>query len=1186
MIKSKILLLILLLSSPWAFSQSSDNGGADNGDSPNQSKGSSGSNLINVDLFTGTASVNIPIHGFTVDGLNAGVSLSYVAKGIRVDELASSVGLGWNLNAGGSISREVHGIEDEVTLDAYFKFGAQINPPDPSTYDYYEGVLVPGATPYSSDPNTNIDDVSYDVFHVNVLGRSFKFSMKYDPVFPHPLIAICQPHNEVKIEVINEDFNQALTQVVATSNTIPNNSGMSEYEGIIKFVITDEKGNRFFFERGNYEYKEYNVDEWTLYDNIGNYYATQTWDLTKVITVSGREINYVYEKTYIEYLANVTETFSELPEDIDWNANPPVVNYDPLEIEEQYWKGYKTHLKEIIYPNNTKVSFILNNGSTSINTARMDCPGDYLVMQIEVEHTDNANVSNKMIYDLQHSYFNTPSYGYSGIELPYNTFVSSVSSAISFPNTDLRNLHHIRGMRLKLNQIYKIGFDGTTSELYYKFGYNSTPLPYRFAPNKDYYGFYNGKTATPYVRDQLLDDNYTESLYLSIPYHADVNGYANIDVHSTNWGLDRSHDYIYAQAFVLNEIENAYTGKETLTYQDYTLSNPTCQYNYHANIAKCANSTEIQCDIDPLLEGVNVNDGLCIGTIKYENAYGPSHTYTMQYILSQGVRFYRGGYTSYKRYFPQHGWGWVFTNHFISQRDYLNGSNHGFSKVEVKKTTALGTNVLDHKAYYFSNLMYDDLNYPYNNNKRSALTKLTYEPYRTFPGDFEKHRVGLLEKEEEYDENNNLLFKKEFNYTEVFDSSPYAYNYYMEQKHSAGTTCFTGAARFDFYVIDDKRMLLTSEQTTRYINIHNTSSTGTMVMDYSYVYDDFDNIKEISWTDSKGDTYKKIKKYNYDFGNVAPGKQFLLSSEVWKTNGSALDQLLDIQITAPSAGSSTVFFNGFFSLINTEPISSTSALPMTGATASAIKLDNILDYKNQSDYGYRILKRKEFTQTSNYGDVLEARLNDQDLYTSSLYDGASRKVAEVSNAQFKDIAFTSFETQNGRWVFSNNDVVHLPSTALTGEHVFSLIQNTNDITSSGLSDIDYISAIWVNSQDIPTAELVDGGGNTSPVQLALMNTVGDWKLYVANFTGATGTNLKISNSGTNTMYIDEIRLHPRHATMETFTYKPLCGVASESDGRNYITYYEYDQFGRLSITRNMRGNIISKLEQFAQHNDQ
>src|SRR5438309_2161042 len=56
---------------------------------------------IPVGLYTGTPQINIPIWEVKEGNIKLPISLNYHAGGIKVDEIASWVGIGFALNAGG-----------------------------------------------------------------------------------------------------------------------------------------------------------------------------------------------------------------------------------------------------------------------------------------------------------------------------------------------------------------------------------------------------------------------------------------------------------------------------------------------------------------------------------------------------------------------------------------------------------------------------------------------------------------------------------------------------------------------------------------------------------------------------------------------------------------------------------------------------------------------------------------------------------------------------------------------------------------------------------------------------------------------------------------------------------------------------------------------------------------------------
>jgi YD repeat-containing protein len=66
-----------------------------------------------ADLYTGKVQSSIPITSLSSYDISVPVTMSYSSNGIKVDDIGSWVGTGWDLQAGGKITRVMHNLPDE-----------------------------------------------------------------------------------------------------------------------------------------------------------------------------------------------------------------------------------------------------------------------------------------------------------------------------------------------------------------------------------------------------------------------------------------------------------------------------------------------------------------------------------------------------------------------------------------------------------------------------------------------------------------------------------------------------------------------------------------------------------------------------------------------------------------------------------------------------------------------------------------------------------------------------------------------------------------------------------------------------------------------------------------------------------------------------------------------------------------
>lgn len=60
-----------------------------------------------MDYSTGVPQISIPLFTIRIGSFELPISIDYHASGIRVQDVATPIGIGWRLNAGGCISKVI-----------------------------------------------------------------------------------------------------------------------------------------------------------------------------------------------------------------------------------------------------------------------------------------------------------------------------------------------------------------------------------------------------------------------------------------------------------------------------------------------------------------------------------------------------------------------------------------------------------------------------------------------------------------------------------------------------------------------------------------------------------------------------------------------------------------------------------------------------------------------------------------------------------------------------------------------------------------------------------------------------------------------------------------------------------------------------------------------------------------------
>lgn len=279
---------------------------------------------IPVNLFTGIPNISIPIYVLKYGKISVPIALSYHPASVRPAQQPGWVGLGWNLDSYGIITRKVRGVWDDLYGDP----GNQNTGPTKGYNSYYP---VPGNSTYFSQSGSDLangsdwdsqtrletnfsttststagpNDVLADEFSFNFMGYSGTFyysgqTLGWQVVSNDNIkVQLNSPNNFLSANQIISavgEFQPFQQPSIQCTNCPPLGATyqMNQFSG---FTLTVPDGTQYVF--GGVEATEFeSAYTWVDVPHVSYQFVANAWLLTKIIDPQNHEVDFSYQRTY------------------------------------------------------------------------------------------------------------------------------------------------------------------------------------------------------------------------------------------------------------------------------------------------------------------------------------------------------------------------------------------------------------------------------------------------------------------------------------------------------------------------------------------------------------------------------------------------------------------------------------------------------------------------------------------------------------------------------------------------------------------------------------------------------------------------------------------------------------------------------------------------------------------------
>lgn len=1090
-----------------------------------------------VSKYTGVPQISIPVYNIRESGIEIPISLNYHSSGIKVEEVSGWVGLGWSLSAGGSVMRSVRGLPDDLYSK---KANLTTTEYECNTYDNV-GYLYCGADierMYNANSIHPLDSL-WQLDQIRKVGMGakdavpdiFYFSFgKYfgEFVFDKNGNINIIPRQDLRIVVQRQNGREIIGFAITTPEGLQYNFNDIERSTITSRGYTSKVTEDYGF--GSIQYALENdgpffgvTHQW--YNNsefmdacsggVNRISYNSSWQLTSIVSLKdGARVDLKYRNENVHTQSYSGETLFWWDETRDETA---------FKTKSAASSFVQTKVIDTIKWNSGKVVFVKDAAARLDMDTRFN--SNHALDKIIIHNLDGVVIAS---YKLNHDYFTS---------LASPGFVDAIG-------TDYTTLNRAFQKRLKLTEIRQEGSKP------YIFEYNtSTSLPHRASLEQDFWGYYNGNasvsTMFPVTYEypgEVVNDS---SFYTSTMSFYPRSSYSGIQKVHTKLTADRSANENNAQAWILKRIIYP-TGGAT-------------QFNYGLN-EFYVNGQKLRGAGLRVAKQITAPDGNFFATKNTTKDYDYHESGQIvslpQFAAIEPKLMYHSSWSA----------GLALTK----------GSFIAYGK--VSEVTPLGkiTEVFSTPAMFGT--------WKYGVYQRPVIQRLYLSQYYTATGNCASvFAPGSVQPEYYprpdapnydwargvpletiiYDANGSMKdWSKNFytlkSYVKIPNVQVSVIYTEMVATVLGDNQCFSGKHCYNYTRTYSISPWMVLDSTVHY-QIENGDS---LITASKYLFESPYHLQTTGLITTKSDDNNLLVRYKY-----AP--DYPISMGSMSPEVSAIQAMQNQNIIFPPLESTT-----FIKKSGTEYLkrASVNTFRIFGTNAQILpyKTFSVETDKVFSGFQPSAVNSGVFIMDTNYkeqvfleqydsrGNIL-SYLSKNGLRKSYIWGyGSILPIAEVIGATSNDIAYTSFEDiDHGKFAYSGSVLSNM-SPVVTGNSSYYL--SSGPISCNLNSSLSYTISLWATGSVRVN--------NANPVKMGRI--LNGWTYY--EYAVSTASQLTVSGNGN----IDELRVYPSSALMTTYTYKPLVGITSRCDPNNRISYYDYDNLGRLGLIRDQDQNVLKK----------